>query len=748
MKVTLLILVLVINSTLPVVMAVESSKGESSTSQDVFNSKWNFSPLMIKKEDDSTVHTKIFKRLMWIGKTPISVVDTNFIYLENPQKNSEPKKNELNYIAQAIKKSFGSGMKISGNATEMNIEGRFEKINRYIKVSLQKKNNSVIIITSFARMGLYPKLKSEVEELHSVLSGYNGKIEKVKKTSWQKWNLVIDEVFADLGGLDLNNLISGMNFSGNALGSTFNINTTGIENSLNGLNNNVGNLNTNMTGANTNWGTTNNELGTANTNWGNTNVHIGNANTNWNNTNNQIGNANTNWDNTNKQIENANQNWADTNSEISKANVTADKAVVEAKQMNTNWAESNKTLAKVVDPNHMAKVGFYTAAGAALGGVAANLALQGVSEGISFLHELFTGAKKKKLEWEDFEKAMVAWDNQLNDLVKMEQVVDNYLAAFDFFEGKNLGNDYVKQLNLSMRDMRFDRDLFMEKFKDQNMDISCRKLYYDAADELDQKVKEYDKIIQFATNNNVSIASGPSYFCNQLKELQRKILSAETQMQDLRLKILVAENQYYGKQSDTLEKRDDDIERVNDRLSKTLEEKKSYDKKVTDRINETQKQSKIDWLAACMDGKNEEGKIIKEEASKTFFLFSYFKKRGSCSDAYTKVEEKIKKRDEESVRVLASEEIMRKDLVVKPNNTVEMKLSEEQMSWMSRVHMDAYCYQFAHGAESKLPVKCKDFPEVLYSTSLSKGYEKARGAYQNKCQDRYMKGLKKLADTP
>lgn len=92
MKVTLLIFALVINSTLPVVMAVESSKGKLSTSQDVFNSKWNFSPLMIKKEEVSTVHTKIFKRLMWIGKTPVPVVDTNFIYLENPKKNSDPKK--------------------------------------------------------------------------------------------------------------------------------------------------------------------------------------------------------------------------------------------------------------------------------------------------------------------------------------------------------------------------------------------------------------------------------------------------------------------------------------------------------------------------------------------------------------------------------------------------------------------------------------------------------------------------------
>lgn len=199
MKVTLFVLVLVINSSFPVIMAAESSGAKLSSSQEVFNSKWNFSPLLIKKEEETTVHTKIFKRLMWIGKTPVPVIDTNFVYLENPQKNIDPKKNELNYIAQAIKKSFGREMKITGNSTEMNVEGKFEKINRYIKVSLQKKNNHVIIISSFARMGLYPKLRGEIEELHSLLSRYNGKLEKIEKTTWQKWNPLIDKVYADLG---------------------------------------------------------------------------------------------------------------------------------------------------------------------------------------------------------------------------------------------------------------------------------------------------------------------------------------------------------------------------------------------------------------------------------------------------------------------------------------------------------------------------------------------------------------------
>ncbi|QDK41427.1 hypothetical protein DOM21_08150 [Bacteriovorax stolpii] len=769
MKIALLVFSLVINSTfLPVLHAAEENKNQLSTSFDVFNSKWNYTPTLERTEGNSKIHTKFFKRILWIEKTPVSIVDTSFVYLENPQKDPDAKKNELAYIAQSIKKSFGPQMVISGQGNSLTVEGKVEKINRTVKVSLLKKSNHVTIITSMIRTGLYSKLRAEVNELHNGLLDYDGefKVKKEKKTTWFSLPFMIDEAHA-APGFDFTSLFTGSNAnsSAGALGG-FNVNLTGdirnLENSVNNVNTNLGKLNTGIDAANVNWGNTNTQLGGANTNWGNTNVQIGNANTNWNNTNVQIGNANQNWSDTNKQMDEfnknidkvnanatrANENWADTNKELTKANATADKFADEYKNMNTNWAESNKLLSKALDPNHMAKVAFYTAAGAALGGIAVSLAIQGVSEGISFLHELFTGAKKKKLEWEDFEKAMAAWDNQLNDLVKMEQIVDNYIDAFNFFEGKNLGNDYVKQLSNASRDMRFDRDMFMEKFKDQNLDISCRKMYYDAADELDQKVKEYDKIIQYATNNSMSIANGPAYFCNQLKELQRRILSAETQMQDLRLKILVAENQYYGKQSDALDKRDDDIEKVNDRIAKTMDEKKAYDKKVMERIQEAHKQARTDWLAACMEAKNEEGLKIKEDLKDSFFLFVYFKKKSRCTDSYAKVEEAVKKRTEESIKTLAAEETLRKDLVVRANNTVEMNLSEEQMNWMSRVHMDAYCYQYAHAGEDKIPAKCKEFPELLYSLSLSKGYEKAKNAYQNKCQDRYLNGIKSLAKSP
>ena len=701
-----------------------SFAGYVSASEESFKSRWNYTPLVVRKEGEAEVHTKIFKRYFWIDKNPVTLAETTFVYLKNPVDN-DAEKNSLNTIAANVRSSFGSTIKIQNKNNEVVISGEVPKINRVLKMNLKKTKDSVLIITTMMRAGFAEKIVGEVDELHETLIHYRG--ETVIKTSWhesiRKWFL--KEAYA-AEGLKLGNLINGFsnNTSATGIGSgsglAFNLNAdfSGLTNSLNNLEAQAGGINSN--------------LGTANSNWSGTNIQLNNANKNWNNTN--------------AEISAGNKNWSETNKQIAAANATAEKFAKEMNGMNTNWAETNKILASALDPGHMGKLAFYSAAGAALGGVAVNLAIQGVSEGISFLHELFTGAKKKKLEWSDFEKAMDVWDTKLNDLVKLEQIVDGYLAAFDYFDGKHIGNDYVKQLEMAMTDMSFDRETFMEKFKDQNSDMACRKLYFVAAQELDKKIKDYEKIVQFASKNSLSITDGPQYFCSQLKELQRRILAAETQMQDLRLKILVAENQYYDKQNETLEKRDDDIEKINKRLGDTLEEKKAFDKKITERMEEAKEKGKIEFIDACMDAKNPEGQKIKSDLANTFFLFVHFKKRVACDQAYAAQAEEINKRSVASLRTLAAEEEMRRDLLLKANHSVELKLSEEQMSWLSRLHLDAHCYQYAHGPEEKIPAKCKEFPETLHSLGLARGYEKARDAYQNKCQERYINGLKKLSE--
>jgi hypothetical protein len=732
MKIAAIIFSLVLN--------LNSVKAQDLGLKSDINRNWSYTPMFTKTDKNSVLKVKMFKRYLWIDQKPIQVAETNFTYLKNPQE-----KIDIKSLSETIKKSFPIKTLTAHPITDgIELEGHWEKINRYIKMDLIKKGDTFIVVTTFARFGLSKALMPEVNELHSLLKEFDEN--KIPKTSFI--DFFIPEAYAAgfnpadlsafLGGSNVNTGAGTNNFSGGNLGTITtnnNVNVSGTvsTNSTIGVSSNV----------NTNWSNTNNNIGSINTN----------VNNNWNNTNislDKMGtDANKNWADSNAKMGDTNTNWAETNSKLGEATKVMDKQGKAANanwaksndMVNTNWAESNKIAAQMMDPNHMAKLAFYTAAGAALGGITMNLAVEGVTAGISYLYELFTGTKKKKLGWEDFQKAISSWDDQLSDLVKLEQIVDEFIGAFDFFSDKTMDNNYLKNLNIAMRDMRFDRDMMMEQFKNGDLAVACRKVLYNAADELDQKLKEYDKITQFAAKHNISGNSNDNYFCSQLKELQRKLLGAETQMQDLRLAILKAENQFYDKSTDSKELREKNVDEVNDNVAKTIKRRQEYNLAASESLKVSFEKDRDVWVSACVEGDNPEGKKIKSAIDNRFTHF--IKAKAMCRTVFDG-SHKLLDREEEGQKVFAAENKLRSDLKLNNNDIVDVKLSEEQMNWLTRIHVDAFCYQYAHGDASKVPAKCKEFPEMLYSMDLSKGYEKAKGAYKNRCEERYLGGIQKL----
>lgn len=609
----------------------------------------------------------------------------------------------------------------------------------------------------------------EINGLHHLLE--NAQTTSTK-TSFQMFleNVGIRKVHAQgNSGINLGSFLSGGNIttgggSGNnpVFGNLNNV-TSGLSDlnsSIGGLNNNITNFNTNLTDLNTTASTgisvIDQQAGAFNANLSDLNVT---ANAGINTIDEQGSAFNQNLSNLNNT---ANEQGTAFNNNLNQLNNTAADAVSVADKQatdlnkniadfnknyantNANWAESNKVLAKTVDPNHMAKVAFYTAAGAALGSVAVSLAIDGISAGISFLHELFTGAKKKKLEWEDFQKAMQIWDTKLNELIELEKIVDQFINAFAFFDGSNLGNDYLKNLQLAVRDMKFDRDIFMENFRNSGLSIECRRIYYNAADEMDGKIKEYDKILNFISNNSLSLKNPNQYFCTQLKDLQRKILATEVQMQDLRLRILKAENQLYSKQEDTAEETIDRIDEINDDTKKTLKTQKKVQQELAEKVKDKDDEEKSQWISQCIDGENPEGQKVKKETGGG--LTHFFKAKGLCKKEFEKVKIANQGRTAEQEKGLALERKVREDLVIADNPELNLRLSDEQMSWLNRIHVDAYCYQYVRVDESKIPEKCKEYPELLYSTALSKGSIKAQDEYKKKCESNYLTGLEKLAN--
>ena len=762
-----------------------------------FNQNWSYSPTHTRTDKNSVIKIKMFKRYLWINQHPIQISEANFTFLKNPQE-----KIDLKNLSEKIIKSFphkilnahqiSNGIEISGN---------WKKMNRFIKIDLIKKENNFIIVTSFTRAGLAKAMMPELNQLHSFLKTYteNGNQKSttfinflLPQANAQEFSVPsLNTIFNNANmttGPSSNNLMPAGNpltLGGNPLGlgnsslgtingtmtlntsSEINKNWSGTNGALNGLGNNVENLNNNLAngigvldkqGSDLNNNLANG-IGVLDKQSSDLNNNVTNgisvfdkqgnaANKNWGKTNGILdkqGNAaNKNWEKTNdiidKQGTDANKNWDKSNKNWEKTNEIMDRQGTDA---NKNWAETNKLTAKLVDTNYLLKMAYYTAAGAALGSITMNLALEGVTAGISYLYELFTGERKKQLEWQDFQQAMQVWDTQLNDLVKMEQIVDEFILAFAFFGDKNISNDYIQNLTYVMRDMRFDRDILMEQFKNEDLTLSCRHLIYNTADEIDQKLKEYDKIILFSNKNNISTDKNQNYFCQQLKELQRKILSAETQMQDLRLAILKAESQFYEKNLDSRDKRKDNADQINDNINDTIENREDYNESSDEVLTEAFEVERDTWVSSCVEAENKEGIKIKNDIDNRFVHF--FVAKGQCKTAFDKTHS-IKDRKVIGQKIFKEENKLRQKLTINNNDKIDIALSDEQMNWLTRLHMDAYCYQFAHENPSDIPIKCIKFPELLYSMNMSKGYDKANKAYENKCEDRYLSGLQKLTE--
>lgn len=673
-----------------------------------FRERWSFSPVQEIREDDRVIHRKLFKRIMLLEKHDLPVIETSFTYVKNKSDTSD-----ISQVAASLKASFDKRAKIKRvKKDHLVVEGKATKINRHFQFEILRRGDEVIIISSLIRSGFWKGMRSEVDELHHLLTKYT--LEE-KRTSWQR-NVL--NRFSPTPTAEANDVMSELL----TIIRTSNDVRDAVNSAATTTNSQLGSLNDNLSEINT-------QIGAGNQNWSNTNTQIGAGIQNWANSNKQMAIGNQNWADSNKQIAIGNQNWANTNTELGK--------------FNSNWAESNKLFAKLVDPQHMGKVAMYTAAGAALGSVAVSLAVQGVSTGLAYLHELITGKEKKKLEWREFELAMENWDTKMNDIVALETKLDEFLGAFAFFEEKGFSNNFVKDLERAIKDMSFNSKELKAFSGDKTNEQECRMIAHDAAFELDAKLKDYENILQYVGKNKMAITGGLDYFCTQLKDLKRKLIALEQQLQDMRLMILNAENQFYEKERKGLEKREDRIASINDKTNRTRKEQHKYDQAVQGGAIVVAEDQKATWVEACMDGKNPAGvEVNKAFESVIQRTINHFKRKQLCSERYVPVAEVG--RDEKAQETLAAEDKLREQLILGTNSYVDIKLSQEQMSWMARLRADAYCFQFAHKDSSTAPKLCTEYPEVLHSLTLSKNYDKADKAYNEKCSEKYLGAIKSL----
>ena len=324
------------------------------------NRHWSHSPLFERQNHNSKIKIKLFQRVLWVGNSPVQVAQTNFTYLTNPQE-----KVDLKQLNETMLKSFPKGVLRSKQISNgYRLEGEWKQINRMLKIDIIKKNNDFMTVTTLYRPSISRSFTAELEEFHSLLKSYEEN--PVVKTSYI--NLLINDLQAAPTTVDLTGLTTLLTTTNPTSGTTPLVDAQTALGNGSGLG--IGGI---TDKGMTNLGNGMSDLGTSLAPLAPAIDHQASA------TNNMADALRETNITINRQGDQANKTAlaisAETNATINRQGDQANKTALaisaetnattnrQGDAFNKNYAETNRIAALALNPDHMAKLAFYTAAG-------------------------------------------------------------------------------------------------------------------------------------------------------------------------------------------------------------------------------------------------------------------------------------------------------------------------------------------------------------------------------------------------
>jgi hypothetical protein len=570
----------------------------SNASSKIQNSAFQLNWMKFPEKREGALKFQMIKRIMPIAGDYVSLGDITMVEM--------PK--EKGFIREHFIRDYSYAMGIRDWNTRQvdNVfvyEQEWTEARKFIRIFLEEKQESVKFSIAILRKAYIRELYLESEIIQ--------RLQFTKNRSGMDWakeivsfvynNLSISSASAQF---DWANLFNGGGPGGGTSGIPGN---NGIgplpggldPNSISNLVNNINGLNSTMNQSISVLNETNVQLGNANSNWTNSNVHFGNMNQNWQNTNGQIGVANQNWADTNKQLAGANQNWAESNNQMNIANQNwaetnqqlkeyqkligglgkdfLSQANETSKMIDTNWKETNRiadgylnVMKDMTNPKKVAILAGATAAGAALGATAVNLAVGGVKWGIGILAKFISGEFKEKKHQEllnEFKTAREAYYKTKSQVQSLEEGIDSFIKLFEMANLDQIPVDKVfseltsirilKNSELSYKNQKLDQMTVdvMEGRKDDN---SCRENLAKEIQELKTFIGTTEKIVDLLKKTQQS-----DQICANLKQALAQIIDME-HMLDLHRRELIHATSAYVEE---INRRQKEVIKLNDKLN-------------------------------------------------------------------------------------------------------------------------------------------------------------------------------------
>lgn len=227
-------------------------------------------------------------------------------------------------------------------------------------------------------------------------------------------------------------------------------------------------------------------------------------------------------------------------------------------ETNKQFAEANKIAAKMSDPKHAFLLAGATAAGAVIGSTVASLAVQGVVKGLDWLIEQITDAKGKEERWRLFREAREKWEETMGNARDLEASIDQFLLFNDVLKTikGRLPASEQKNLNIENVIAQFGREILLKQKRRDELYKKFMAAQTPACEaQLAMEVQNMDALIanlgqvmghlQEHKKNNPGVdVFDDRFFCDQLGEMLRNLVDAESALQRYRMFMIAGQTEW------------------------------------------------------------------------------------------------------------------------------------------------------------------------------------------------------------
>lgn len=599
------------------------------------NYRWNYGARKENRVDGQLVSTKNFIRVLNLNGAKIPIGSAQFSSVSHKSKNSE-----IAALVKNLKSSFSEVKwyeKKQHNVTEL--EAQWGKVNRYLYFRFVEGKNNTFVYSAVGKISYVSIFRDEAIELANRVI-HEAKLKKIVSKDetflchyfpCAKANDILDSIIdainndaggtTDAGDVSIDSVDSYLNtqtIDGNIEvgGSVEVFGTIDIADS-NGV---ISGATSQITGSLDNSTSVLDRQGT------DFNNNLSNFNTSLNSQGDQINNT---IQNSTNQMTQESQKWRE---EVLKDSAAWREDSAEWRKESSAWRQeykrTNDIAEKMSDPKHMAKVGFATAAGAALGSLFINLAVTGISSGISYIwNELLFDKTNKKIRWENFQQALANIEKVEKDLIDVEKSMNGLInslvkmAAIKSSENLDVkSDDSLVSILESLSDEKIGEADYIKQFgvyeeglsRDQ---IKCKLAY---SNSLKRESEDILKLIKFAKENTNHKGLDKGFFCNQISDMKKKLIEGENLLNKLRINLLAGAQQYYEFRENEIEDMKKSVDLINDKdYQEQVAKADKGELKAIESAKEFMDEAKIDrFLDQCREGKGEYGSYAHQYVEK------------------------------------------------------------------------------------------------------------------------------------